>query len=144
VSSRSGVATLRTAIHLLLTYFLTYLQTCCQCCCGRDRCDWFRTRRRAASVVQTSCEHRHHRRLPPQPDSSSTLSSRSTCTLASPSKLTLEADSVSSHGLFHFSAVILFWFGSRQEKNFITARRYASAVFAIVMCPSVCHKPALH
>ena len=25
VSSRSGVATLRTAIHLLLTYFLTYL-----------------------------------------------------------------------------------------------------------------------
>ena len=26
VSSRSGVATLRTAIHLLLTYLLTYLQ----------------------------------------------------------------------------------------------------------------------
>ena len=27
VSSRSGVATLRTAIHLLLTYLLTYLHT---------------------------------------------------------------------------------------------------------------------
>jgi len=27
VSSRSGVATLRTAIHLLLTYLLTYLLT---------------------------------------------------------------------------------------------------------------------
>jgi len=29
VSSRSGVATLRTAIHLLLTYLLTYLLTHC-------------------------------------------------------------------------------------------------------------------
>ena len=27
VSSRSGVATLRTAIHLLLTYLLTYIHT---------------------------------------------------------------------------------------------------------------------
>jgi len=27
VSSRSGVATLRTAVHLLLTYLLTYLHT---------------------------------------------------------------------------------------------------------------------
>jgi len=29
VSSRSGVATVRTAIHLLLTYLLTYLQGYC-------------------------------------------------------------------------------------------------------------------
>jgi len=31
VSSRSGVATLRTAIHLLLNYFLTYLQVAIHC-----------------------------------------------------------------------------------------------------------------
>ena len=34
VSSRSGVATLRTAIHLLLTYLLTYLLTAANQCIG--------------------------------------------------------------------------------------------------------------
>ena len=44
VSSRSGVATLRTAIHLLLTYLLTYLARACVHACrstaAQDYCQW--------------------------------------------------------------------------------------------------------
>ena len=48
VSSRTGVATLRTAIHWLLTYLLTYLLPCTQ-----YRIDAGETERRATVQVAT-------------------------------------------------------------------------------------------
>jgi len=30
------------------------------------------------------------------------------------------------------------------NSDFFTARRYASVVYAVVVCPAVCHKPGLY
>jgi len=62
VSSRSGVATLRTAIHLLLTYLLTKLLVCCSVCDKSIRYDtkycrsWrWRTRLISAWPINAQC-----------------------------------------------------------------------------------------
>jgi len=46
---------------------------------------------------------------------------------------------------WQFFFLVLFTFCLSTPSSVVfTARRYASAVHAVVQCPSVCHKPALY